>query len=376
MADYLVKYDETHALISNHLLGAAAGLQLFHRIGKDDRCEKRAAFYIDKVLARQSPEGWYEEYGGADPGYQTLALYYLANYFNETGSERVFNSLVRGVDFISYFVHPDGSFGGEYGSRNTEIFYPGGLSLLQNEITEAASLLDFMIDSIQQGRTVNLNSIDTGNLAPLMNNYLELMRHRPEGDNRETGKVIPFVGRPFVKEFKEAGIVIYNGEETYAVIGISKGGVIKEFDKKRGTIVRDDCGYIGSLKGGEKVSTQNLCIPRYSLSESRLIIEADFFTLKLPALDSYSFLLLRLFNLSLGRIRVTRERIKRALVKKLIVNQKKSSFKLTRTLFLASPLEVKDRIEPENTEDTFVYLEHGLKFSTIHMASARYWYYK
>ena len=29
---------------------------------------------IEQVLSWQSDEGWFDEYGGADPGYQTLTL--------------------------------------------------------------------------------------------------------------------------------------------------------------------------------------------------------------------------------------------------------------------------------------------------------------
>ena len=62
--------------------------------------------------------------------------------------------------------------------------------------------------------------------------------------------------KPFVKEFKEAGLIVYNGENNYAVIGASKGGVIKEFDKNAGVKLKDDCGYIGKLKTGKMISTQ------------------------------------------------------------------------------------------------------------------------
>ena len=375
MGDYLVRHDEEHGFISNHLLGAAAGLQVLYKITKDDKYQNHAKFYINRVLSKQSPEGWYMEYGGADPGYQTLAIYYLANYYLETKDKVVLESLKKAVDFVSYFVHPDGSFGGEYGSRNTEIFYPGGFALLQNEILLARSILHFMIDKIENGKTVNINSIDTGNLAPLMNNYLEVIRHDHENSSRND-KHIPFFKSPFLKEFKDGGIIVYNGEENYATIGISKGGVIKEYDKRSGDKLCDDCGYIGLLKSGEMISTQNLCKPAYNFNRDKLVIYADFYEIKQPIPDPYKFLVFRFFILVLGNIHWFREVIKRLLVRSLLNNSKRVKFKLVREVSFTFPLKIKDHIEPEEAEDKFVYLKHGIKFSTIHMASAKYWHYQ
>ena len=373
MGGYLVKFDEKHGFISNHLLGAASGLQILYIITGDIQYKSRARFYVDKVLSFQSKEGWYPEYGGADPGYQTLAIYYLSHYYKFTGDENVLNSLKNAIDFISYFIHPDGSFGGEYGSRNTEIFYPGGIALLQNEIALAKRILTFMTASIEGGQTVNLTGIDAGNLAPFINNYLDVITSKARKADDE-GSGIPFFNSEFTKEFKEAGIVVYKCDHTYAVIGLSKGGVIKEFDKEKGVKLRDDCGYIGKLKAGKLISTQNFSSPTYSLENNKLALSADFYEVSQSIPDPYKFFLLRCFNLTAGMIRSFRETVKRVLVKTLLSNQKKTEFILKREITLASPLAVKDTIMPSSYEDSFDYLQHGIKFSTIHMASSKYFY--
>jgi len=373
MGDYLITHDEKHGLISNHLSGAAAGLQVLYNVTKEERYKDRASFYINRVLSKQSPEGWYMEYGGADPGYQTLAIYYLANYYHVTKDEIVLKSLKKAVDFSSYFIHPDGSFGGEYGSRNTEIFYPGGFALLQKEIPLTKAVLSFMIDKIDRGNAINLNTIDIGNLAPLLTNYFDVIKYDKEKSSTYD-EDIPFRKKPFIKNFKDAGIVIYNGEKNYAVIGISKGGVIKEFDKNIGTRLYDDCGYIGKLKTGKLVSTQNLSRPDYVLNANHLQMQADFYKIKQSVPDPQKFLLLRFFNLTLGRVRWIRESVKRALVKTLLSYSKKVNYKLVRKVSFVFPLEVDDHIEPEMSEDKFEYLKHGIKFSTIHMASSKYYY--
>jgi len=40
---------------------------------------------VQQIYDHQSREGWYEEYGGADPGYQTLCTFYLARLWQYTG---------------------------------------------------------------------------------------------------------------------------------------------------------------------------------------------------------------------------------------------------------------------------------------------------
>jgi hypothetical protein len=373
MGDYLITHDEKHGFISNHLSGAAAGLQILYKITQDDKYKNHAKFYINRVLSKQSPEGWYMEYGGADPGYQTLAIYYLANYYLETKDKVVLESLKKAIDFVSYFVHPDGSFAGEYGSRNTEVFYLGGFALLHNEIPLVKSVLNFMIDKTERANTINLNTIDIGNLAPLLANYLNVIKYDKEKSIAYQDD-IPFCKKPFMKNFKDAGIVIYNGEKNYAVIGASKGGVIKEFDKNIGVKLYDDCGYIGKLKTGELVSTQKLSKPDYVLNANSLRIHADFYEIKQSIPEPQKFLLLRFFNLTLGRIRWIREGTKRMLVKTLLTNSKKVNYRLDRKVSFVFPLKVEDHIEPEVGEDKFVYLKHRIKFSTIHMAASKYFY--
>jgi hypothetical protein len=122
------------------------------------------------------------------------------------------------------------------------------------------------------------------------------------------------------------------------------------------------------------VSTQNPSDPDYVLNANHLQMQADFYEIKQSVPDPQKFLLLRFFNLTLGRVRWIRESVKRALVKILLSNSQKVNYKLVRKVSFTFPLEVEDHIEPEMSEDKFEYLKHGIKFSTIHMASSKYFY--
>jgi len=124
-AAFLYRHAELHGTISNHLAGAALALQKAGNFLKQPAYNARSREILDFILSKQSREGWYVEYGGADPGYQTLCMYYLAQIYGIAPYNELRKSLSTSLDFLQYFVQPDGSFGGEYGSRRTEIYYPG-----------------------------------------------------------------------------------------------------------------------------------------------------------------------------------------------------------------------------------------------------------
>ena len=46
------------------------------------------------------------------------------------------------VEFAWHFMHPDGSYGGEYGSRNTYHFYPHGFEVMAAHEPKAGQIAD------------------------------------------------------------------------------------------------------------------------------------------------------------------------------------------------------------------------------------------
>ena len=126
MIDFLIRNDEHHAIISNHLATAAAALTRAAAAHGHPGAESRAKVFLDRILRHQSPEGWFCEYGAADPGYETLGLCYLADIHCRRPDLRLEDALRRCLGFLVHAAHPDGSFGGHYGSRNTRFVVPGG----------------------------------------------------------------------------------------------------------------------------------------------------------------------------------------------------------------------------------------------------------
>ena len=70
MIDFITKNDEEHAIISNHLATGVAAITKWNKLTNDNN--ERHLSLLEIIYKHQSIEGWYKEYEGADPGYQTL----------------------------------------------------------------------------------------------------------------------------------------------------------------------------------------------------------------------------------------------------------------------------------------------------------------
>ncbi|OYV89209.1 MAG: hypothetical protein B7Z73_07050, partial [Planctomycetia bacterium 21-64-5] len=179
-AEWVANHDETGRL-ANHQALAALGLARLAEITGDRTFSAAADDRVNRLLSWQSSEGWFEEYGGADPGYQTVTIDALAKLRRMTGDERLDEPLHRAVAFARLFLHPDGSYGGEYGSRGTCHFYPHGFELLAGADPAAADLADAFLRSLAKGKTASFDDdrMYAHRLANLMEAYLDWSAERP-----------------------------------------------------------------------------------------------------------------------------------------------------------------------------------------------------
>lgn len=367
-AEFLHRHAELHGTISNHLAGAALGLLKVSQFFDNDVFAQKAQDILDGIIGKQSTEGWYIEYGGADPGYQSLCMYYLAQIYQIKPNKILRDSLESSLEFLQHFVHPDGSFGGEYGSRRTEVYYPGGIALLSSEFPAAAAMSKHMLSAIAKRQTVTLDDIDMGNTAPLLNSSIKALSHQ------KTQKIpaLPFEQKDLTINFPQAGLSIRSTDKYYCVSGLSNGGVIKLFDKNKSRLVLDDCGLLGETNSG-LISTQ-FYDPnsQYQINAKNIILESDFFKVKSSLPSPFKFLLLRIMNLTVMRVGFLNELVKKLLVRMLISGSQKVPLKRKRKItFNPASVLIEDEVS-KSGEMRVKWLRNGGKFSSIHMASARY----
>jgi hypothetical protein len=386
-AEFLCRIDEIHGFISNHRIGAACALTAMHRITGEARFQERAAELIAGVLAMASKEeGWPYEYGGADPGYQTLATYYLANYIRLTGGNDEFNRLAEAsVGFLQYFIHPDGSIGGEYGSRNCPLFFPSGLELMAKHSSTAEAIAGHGAHGVASGNTPGLADADIRNFIPLLSSYAQAMMVSAEGGNAAPA-ALP-ISRCFERFWPDAGLFIRSDALHYTVVGCTKGGVIKVFDKAQARLVASHAGYMARSRQGRHISTQFQVKGGVRGLEDCVGSEIEPVADRQVNLTQQAFcvvhnrtaspgrmLLFRLFTLSIGRNLWLATWIKLHIITALFIHRRRSArLSLARTIsFSSEGPAIEDQLQGRDM-NRLTSLRAGDIFTTIYMASSKYY---
>jgi hypothetical protein len=372
--DFALEHDEDYAFISNHQAHFALAFHHAAKLLGRVAYQQRADRIIDSILAAQSPDGWYAEYGGPDPGYESLGISYLASYWQSTRSPALLDSLRRSVEFYSYCVHPDGSVGGVYGSRHTQQYFPAGFEILSGAIPMAAAVARYMSQRLERGNVVTLPVVDAENLSALAGNYLDACAARPDAPS---GAVPPLPCEKMedIRHFPASGITAAGAPLYYAVMNAAKGGVCRVFDRRSGTLAYEDAGYVVRAGGAQWTSQRMQPLPPKSVSASNEVSCSNPFTEIQPEAGTPArFLLFRLASLTLFRSVRLGAWLRRQIIARLITASRKGPLRLERRVrFGADEIAFSDRIEMERPVPVAA-AELVRSFTAIHMGSARYFH--
>ncbi|HEX3943024.1 MAG TPA: hypothetical protein VHW69_02945 [Rhizomicrobium sp.] len=331
-AGWLARNGEYHGVLSNHLAAAAAALQVAGDLLATDRFKAARDRYLGIIYANQDPdEGWLREYGGADPGYQSHAMFYLAEIWRRSGDGDLLERLVRATEFIAWFAHPDGTLGGEYASRGTKFAYPAAFEMLAAEIPESAAVAAHLRRCIVEGRGVGPHQMDAWNLFPMLNNYLFAC---DAAVDLSAAPRLPWQGNQAGKIFDRAGLAVACNGGRLFVAGLSLGGGCKLWDMSRGSLIYEDYGY--ALTGSQaSVSSQSESTWRLEKNidgELHLRITAPFTGVPALRFRPWRFLAFRAFTLTIGRIPIVALRLKALLVRLLIRRKVPHAARLERSI--------------------------------------------
>ena len=376
LREFLEKYKEEHGIISNHLAAASASIIAWNRITGEK--SERWKYFLDIIFENQSKkDGFYMEYEGADPGYQTLCTEYLFYVFEQTKSKELEESLKKAGRFLLHFVHPDGTIGGLYGSRNTEVFYPAGIVGLSRYMEEYACLSKYLQPhSFKFSQHILPHHIDIGNFVPLLNSYAHASEEYEK--NKElilNNDMKPTWKRVLEFSFDDAGIFIKSTEKYYAILNFKKGGAIKVYDKNEKKLVISDGGAFGKLKNGKKVSNQiwsdkNIVIKKNESEKTNVEIISDIYEMNENYFSPLKSVILRLLAVFIfSRSREIGELFKKLAVYQLITRKKKVNGKVIRKIiFYPDKVDIKDNIKVEG----ILFYKSGIESKAIHMASSGY----
>lgn len=375
--DWLAAQDEPHAFISNHLAAAAAALQAIGRHARHPRAAAASTRLLGRILDAASPEGWLPEYGGADPGYQTHALLYLACIARTHTDPRLDAVLASAVDFLGWFVHPDGGMGGPYGSRNTRHVSPGGFELLGRRMPAAAALARATRLALLDGRTVGLETMDQQNLVPLACSTALAWANACEVADAPP---LPR-DRPGERHFPQAGLYVRVTDAFFAVVSQHKG-VVAVFGRPDADGAARDlwaCGWVGRLDG-QVISSQPPAVarpepapaPTPGPDDQRILqLRLPLYRVNHDVFRPARFAAFRVATLTVARPRAVGRLLKRAVVRRLVTGARPTVLLLTREITLGTrTLRIQDRVT--GMQPLPPGLRPEARFTAIHMGSSRY----
>ena len=249
-ADWIIRHHESGRLSNHHALAASA-LLLVAKVTGRKAYRDAADARIQNLLTWQSEEGWFEEYGGADPGYQTITIDCLAKYRLRTGDTRLDEPIRRAVTFARWFLHPDDSYGGEYGSRGTYLFYPHGMELavgLDLAAADAADLADGFLRSLTRGTEACFDDdrMFVHQLGNLIRAYMDWSPTRPALSAAKKP--------PLTRFFSQAQLLVHRTARSQTVISAARGGSFKHFSGDCPVVT--DAGLILETTSGRVATSQ------------------------------------------------------------------------------------------------------------------------
>lgn len=336
--DHLAKVNETGQL-SNHQAFAALAAYNVYLISGEEEYKRVSEDRTELTLSWQHPEeGWFQEYDGADPGYHTCTIDFLAKLYKKSQNESLIPPLKKAVEFAWHFMHPDGSYGGEYGSRNTYHFYPHGFEIMAAFTEKAGQIADQFLCGLARGK--RYHNDDDRMCCHCVYDWLQAWQdYYPE-------RPVPINHRQdFVKWFGGAKIAVCKTKNYYAVTSLAKGGVTKVFDEE-GPLC-SDTGLIGELDNGKVVVTHLVDEENKILADvdaRQFSVEGAFSFRRTNVSSPLKMVIFRLLLLTIGRFAPN---LTRSLLQKLLITRKpRTQYGFSRVVrFLDDTVEIVDEIK-------------------------------
>jgi hypothetical protein len=331
---WLIHHEEAGILANHHALAVLALYNVYLLSGQAVFLQA-AQQRLTRLLSWQSAEGWFPEYEGCDPGYHTATIDFLAKYYRKSADTQVLESLRRAVHFAADFLHPDGSYGGTYGSRNTALFFPHGFELLGTHMPAATWIADAYLQGVRAGKRVFLE--DDRLIGHLTYNHLQACI-----DFYPQRQPAPAVSKR-VQFWQGAGLYVRRQDDLYAVLAVAKGGVSIFF---RGTrLLYADSGLIARCHDGRCLVTHLVDHYEHEVGDHTVRIQGYFGYAKQRVPTPLTMLIFHAGMMTLGRW--WSNGIRALLQKLLIVGKRPTALRFQRTVQFYPDVTITDEIWDE-----------------------------
>jgi hypothetical protein len=394
---FALKRDETYAQIANHIAQYAYELYNYHTRCDDMKARKRADEYIDRLLSLYQPEeGWFREYDGPDPGYQTRTLRYLTKCALLLNQPELWDVVRKAADFLEAVLMPDGSLHPMLGSRSTALLFPSSFEILAARFESYQELAVRVRKGWEKGRVPLPSALDFDNAIRLADDakdaadtYMAANRNKPgynhikdspmTKDNRFSAAFNPDRLAPNT-DFPNAGISIRRYKHYIIYVGYRLGGVVVVYGRENGEwrLLYEDSGYL--VRSGDLKTVWLSRIPGSGqLIESlpdRLVIRANFYKSLHDEMTPIRLTLLRILNMTILRFQWPGDLFRKLIVRHLMSRRKKTPLAFQREIIAQEDeVRISDRILDKGRHvgpSPGGHLFRCRRLTGIHMASSRY----
>jgi len=352
--------------VANQYAGTLPLLYNMYELTGEEKYRDLARDNCTTLVSLQSPEGWFPEYGGADIGYHSVTIDYLAKYHARSKDGKAAHALYKAVEFLSLFIHPDDSAGGVYGSRNTRYIIPDGIEILTKENELARNIAVTLRQGLDKKTLIGPSQLDDRYL--LYNGYTYLQAYDDAvklgtEDKRVTQQAA-------FRNMTDSGLVVVTDSASQLIVNVYKGGAFR-LGSIDGSSHIEDAGVSVLLKDGSKAASSILDRNNKTMI-SKEKIETRGVCHKIPSntLSPGKNILLRGFQTTLGRLPGASKALKDRLRNNLIAGDETVQTTWRREItFRDTEIEINDWINGlEDIEEIGV----GGIFSYISVPSSHY----
>lgn len=361
---WLLANEESGRLTNHHALVALAVVRTGAWLG-DAALLARAREPVERCLSWQHDEGWFPEYEGADPAYQTLTLSFLAEVAEHLAAPELDTALDRALAFGAHFLHPDGSYAGETGSRNAAQVLPSGFERLALRSLEARWLADGWLAGARAGRAAHPD--DDRIFSHWLQDFPAAHAARRVRGEAGPERWAPSEG---VHDFPSAGLHVVRRGAWTLVVASGKGGVVRAYRGER--LVANDTGLVARAGDARWVMHRNDPATSYERTGEAMIVRGRFHCAPRHLPTPLRQVAFRGLNATLGR--VAPDLVRRLLQGVLITGHRPAPLRFERRIDWSGPdLVIEDRVEADPEGRAVDRLWASSDATSIYVATSNLW---
>lgn len=380
-AVFALRTDEVHGEIANHLAEYAYELFCFAEYAEDEKAKQKGEAYLERLLFLfDRNEGWFREYDGPDPGYQTRTLRYLAKCAVLLDRTELWDVAHRAAGFIEAVLMPDGSIHPMLGARSTALLYPSGIELLAVRDRRHEGLAARVREAWSHGRVPLPSWLDFANAIRLADDAFDAWRIVSEQENEVKRETECCNKDESETSFANAGISVFRSRDRFVYIGYRLGGVVVIYERKNNdewVLQYEDSGYLLRVPGSDKRWLTRM--PNSGIlvecSANRLLIKSVFCRSLHEDLTPWRFLVLRMLNLTVLRFQWFGDFFRKKIVGRLVNSRREIPVVLLREISV-----LRDRVSISDIVGDHRGISNKMRgelfrcrrLTGTHMASSRY----